>query len=149
MAFLSTIPDQMTAAVTTLSNIGSALTTANAAAAAPTIQLLAAANDEVSTAIAALFSGHALTYQGVGAHAAAFHSQFAQALNAGAAAYAEAEAANVSPLQLALNEINGPVQTLTGRPLVGDGANGTPGTGQNGAPGGWLLGNGGAGGSGA
>ncbi|MGV7795950.1 PE domain-containing protein, partial [Mycobacterium kansasii] len=34
MAFLSTIPDQMTAAVTTLSNIGSALTTANAAAAA-------------------------------------------------------------------------------------------------------------------
>ncbi len=40
-----------------------------------------------------------------------------------------------------------PVKDLTGRPLVGNGANAAPGTGQNGAPGGWLLGDGGAGGS--
>ena len=44
--------------------------------------------------------------------------------------------------------IASPVKDLTGRPLVGNGANGTPGTGQAGAPGGWLYGNGGAGGSG-
>ncbi|MCV7179316.1 PecA family PE domain-processing aspartic protease [Mycolicibacterium sphagni] len=45
--------------------------------------------------------------------------------------------------------INGFVQTLTGRPLVGNGANGTTnaeGVGTAGAPGGWLYGNGGDGG---
>ena len=51
--------------------------------------------------------------------------------------------------QQVLNAINAPVQTVTGRPLIGNGANGAPGTGQAGAPGGWLLGDGGAGGSGA
>ncbi|WP_369807260.1 PGRS repeat-containing protein, partial [Mycobacterium sp. 852002-51057_SCH5723018] len=45
--------------------------------------------------------------------------------------------------------INWPSVALTGRPLIGNGANAAPGTGQNGAAGGWLLGNGGAGGSGA
>ncbi|WP_328516634.1 PGRS repeat-containing protein [Mycobacterium canetti] len=67
------------------------------------------------------------------------------ALAAGAGAYAGAEAAQ----QTLLNAVNGPVQALTGRPLIGNGANGAPGTGTNGAPGGWLLGDGGAGGSGA
>ncbi|AVE84779.1 hypothetical protein C3937_01525, partial [Mycobacterium tuberculosis] len=42
-----------------------------------------------------------------------------------------------------------PFQTLTGRPLIGNGANGTPGTGADGGAGGWLFGNGGNGGSGA
>ncbi|WP_338150824.1 PGRS repeat-containing protein, partial [Mycobacterium marinum] len=45
--------------------------------------------------------------------------------------------------------MNEPALALTGRPLIGNGANGAPGTGVDGAPGGWLLGNGGAGGSGA
>ncbi|TKZ12128.1 hypothetical protein B7493_19210, partial [Mycobacterium tuberculosis variant bovis] len=50
--------------------------------------------------------------------------------------------------QTALDAINSPVQTLTGRPLIGNGANGVAGTGQNGGDGGWLYGNGGNGGSG-
>jgi hypothetical protein len=45
----------------------------------------------------------------------------------------------------ALNLINGPIQLLTGRPLIGNGADGVPGTGQNG--GGWLYRSGGNGGS--
>ncbi|VAZ86174.1 PE-PGRS family protein PE_PGRS61 [Mycobacterium persicum] len=42
--------------------------------------------------------------------------------------------------------INAPTQAVLGRPLIGNGANGAPETGQNGAPGSILLGNGGAGG---
>ncbi|KDF02028.1 hypothetical protein Y900_024640 [Mycolicibacterium aromaticivorans JS19b1 = JCM 16368] len=53
--------------------------------------------------------------------------------------------------QQALTEgLNGVVQTLTGRPLVGNGANGVTnaqGVGTAGAPGGWLWGNGGNGGN--
>ncbi|WP_343286442.1 PGRS repeat-containing protein, partial [Mycobacterium tuberculosis] len=63
--------------------------------------------------------------------------------------YAVAEAASATPLQNVLDAINAPVQSLTGRPLIGDGANGIDGTGQAGGNGGWLWGNGGNGGSGA
>jgi hypothetical protein len=42
----------------------------------------AAAEDEVSAAIASLFSGHAQQYQALSAHAAAFHSEFTRALSA-------------------------------------------------------------------
>ena len=41
------------------------------------------------------------------------------------------------------------IVAATGRPLVGNGTNGAPGTGQNGGPGGILWGPGGDGGSGA
>ncbi|RER19835.1 PE family protein, partial [Mycobacterium tuberculosis] len=51
--------------------------------------------------------------------------------------------------QQILNAINEPTQALTGRPLIGNGANGTPGTGADGGAGGWLFGNGGNGGHGA
>ena len=97
----------------------------------------------MSTAIAALFSGHAQGYQALSAQAAEFHAQFVRALTAGAAAYAPAEAANTSPFQELLNLINAPTLALTGRPLIGNGADGAPGSGQNGAPGGWLGGDGG------
>jgi PE family len=130
------------AAATDLADIGSTLTAANASAVAHTTDLLAAAQDEVSTAIATLFSGHGQAYRPVSVQAAAFHDQFMHSLTAGAGSYSSAEAANSSPLQAfeqeVLSAVNTPVQALTGRPLIG-----------NGAPGGWLLGNGGAGGSGA
>src|SRR3981189_1323677 len=83
------------------------------------------------------------------AEPAQLHQQFRRALSAGGAMYAAAEAANVSPLQSVLDGINGQVQAATGRPLIGNGTNGTPATGQNGTDAGWLIGNGGAGGSGA
>ena len=158
MSYLVAAPEFMASAATDLSNIGSALTAAKAAAAAPTMGVLAAAEDEVSAAIAAVFSAHGEGFQALGAQAAAFHEQFVQALTAGEGSYVGAEAANVAAFaanpaqsiqQDLLGLINAPFVALTGRPLIGNGANGAPGTGQAGAPGGWLTGNGGAGGSGA
>jgi PE family len=98
MSHVIAAPEMMTAAARDLSNIGSALTAAKAAAAAPTTGVLAAAADEVSAAIAALFSAHGQGFQALGAQAAAFHEKFVQALTATAGSYAGAEAANVSAL---------------------------------------------------
>ena len=69
-----------------------------------------------------------------------------QALSGAEGAYAAAEAANASPLQAAEQAASNiqwfsPWQDLTGRPLVGNGANAVAGTGQNGGDGGWILGN--------
>ena len=74
---------------------------------------------------------------------AAFHDQFVQALKAGAGAYAGTEAANAAaaanPWQMlqqdVLGAINTPTELLLGRPLIGNGANGLAGTGQNGGGG--------------
>ncbi|MGB9308288.1 MAG: PE family protein, partial [Mycobacterium sp.] len=85
-------PEWVTAAASDLANIGSHVGVANAAAAFPTTNLLAAAGDEVSAAIAALFGTHGQVYQAVSAQAAAFHSQFVQTLNTSAGSYAAAEA---------------------------------------------------------
>lgn len=148
MSFVIAAPEYLAAAASDLSGIGSALNEANAAAAARTTTVLAAAADEVSVALSALFSGHAQQYQALSAQVAAFHEDFVRALTAGAGSYANAEAAAVSPLQEALNVINAPFQTLLGRPLIGNGADGAAGTGANGGAGGLLIGNGGAGGSG-
>jgi hypothetical protein len=71
-----------------------------------------------------------------------------QALTAGAVWYSAAEAANVSWLQDLLNVLNAPTEAPLGRPLIGNGANGAPGTGQNGGAGGILYGNDGAGSAG-
>src|ERR1700757_4426850 len=99
MANLAVAPDFLASAATDVSNIGSTLSAAHAAAAAPTTGLLAAAEDEVSAAIAAVFSAHGQVFQARGAQAAAFHSQFVQALTASARSYASAEAANAKLLQ--------------------------------------------------
>uniref|UniRef100_UPI0020771D86 PE family protein n=2 Tax=Mycobacterium tuberculosis TaxID=1773 RepID=UPI0020771D86 len=152
MSFVIVAPEALMSVASEVAGIGSALNAANAAAAAPTTGVLAAAADEVSAAMAALFGAHAQEYQRLSAQAAGFHAQFVQALNAGVNSYASAEAANASPLQAVeqqvLGLINGPAQTLLGRPLIGNGADGAPGTGQPGGPGGLLWGNGGNGGGG-
>ncbi len=113
-----------------------------AAAALPTTGILAAGADEVSAAIAALFGAHGQAYQALSAQAAALHAQFVQSLNSASGAYAAAETANVE--QQLLNAINALTQALLGRPLIGNGADGTT-PGQAGAPGGLLYGNGGNG----
>ncbi|NLP94405.1 PE family protein, partial [Mycobacterium tuberculosis] len=152
MSFVIAAPEALVAVASDLAGIGSALAEANAAALAPTTALLAAGADEVSAAIAALFGAHGQAYQTVSAQASAFHAQFVQALTGGGGAYAAAEAANVSAAQSTdqrlLDLINGPTQALLGRPLIGNGANGKPGTGQDGGAGGLLYGSGGNGGSG-
>ncbi|ORC05160.1 hypothetical protein B1T48_22425, partial [Mycobacterium persicum] len=146
MSYLIAAPEALMAATTDLANLGSTIGAANGAAAANTTRLLAAGADEVSAAIAGLFGAHGQAYQALSAQAAAFHDQFVQALAAGANSYAAAEAASASPLQSLLDAINAPVQAATGRPLIGNGINGAPGSGANGGDGGWLFGNGGNGG---
>ncbi len=149
MSFLVTAPEILAAAATDLDGIGAAIGAANAAAAAPTTAVLAAGADEISAAMASLFTAHAQAYQGLSVQVGAFHNQFVQALTGAGGAYAAAEAANVSPLQAAaqdmLTAIRPPAQALLGRPLVGNGAHGAPG--QAGGDGGLLYGNGGNGGT--
>ncbi|WP_254893911.1 PE family protein, partial [Mycobacterium kansasii] len=144
MSFVIASSEMMAAAATDLAGIGSSISAANAAAAAPTAGVVVAAADEVSAGVAALFSAYAQAYQKLGTQVAGFHAQLVQALTAGAGAYASTEAANVE--QTLLNAINAPTQAFLGRPLIGNGANGGPG--QPGGPGGLLLGNGGNGGNG-
>ncbi|MCV7099974.1 PE family protein [Mycobacterium palustre] len=106
-SFLVAVPDAVATAAESLAGIASSLSVANSAAAVSTTGLLAAANDEVSTAIAALFSGHAAEYQAMSAQAAAFHAQFVQAQLGAGGAYAATEAANASPVQTLAQEVLG------------------------------------------
>src|SRR5690348_11232043 len=144
MSFVLTAPDLVQTAAQDLAGLRTALGEATTAAAPPTTAVTAAAADEVSTEIASLFNIYGREYQAVSAHAAAFHGQFVQALNAAVGSYTAAEAANASPLQAVLNAANAPAETLLGRPLIGNGANGAAGTGSgaggNGQPGGLLFG---------
>ncbi len=154
MSLLFAVPEVMTDATTSLASLGSTINAAHAAAAAPTTAMLAAAEDEVSAAIASMFSQYASAYQALSAQAAAFHAQLVGTLNAGAGAYAATEAANATPLQIlqqdVLGLINAPTNTLLGRPLIGNGANGitnAQGVGTPGGAGGLLSGSGGNGGN--
>ncbi|WP_459797630.1 PE family protein, partial [Mycobacterium riyadhense] len=148
-SFVIAAPEALAAASRDLTGIGSTISAANSVAAASTTELLAAGGDEVSVAIARLFGSYARDYQALTAQSAVFHDQFVRALAAGGGAYAATEAVNASPLQVLeqeiLNLINAPTNILFGRPLIGNGADGAPGTGQGGRPGGFLIGNGGNG----
>ena len=99
MSYVVAAPEFLASAATDLANIPGTLDAANASAAVQTTGILAAAKDEVSAAIAALFSDHAQVFQAASAGAAAFHQQFMQTLTAGAGVYAGVEAANASHLQ--------------------------------------------------
>lgn len=85
------------------------------------------------------------------------YDQLASKLATDAAAYLGAESANANQLlSNAVNAstalVNGPFLELTGRPLIGNGANGytnAQGIGTPGGAGGWLYGNGGSGGNSA
>ncbi|OOK69196.1 PE family protein [Mycobacterium kansasii] len=147
MSFLIAAPDPLLAAAGDLMGIGSAIDSANETAAVPTTKLLAAAGDEVSAAIATLFNTYAEEYQQLSAQAGAFHDHFVRTLQAGMSSYASAETANAA--QQLLNVLNAPSRALLGRPMIGNGFDGAPGTGQAGEAGGLLFGNGGNGASGA
>ena len=148
MSFVNVVPDAVGTAATQLATLGNAINQARSAAAPATTTLTAAAEDEVSTAVAALFSDHAQQFQALGAQAASLHDRFVQAMTGGAESYALTEAASTNPLQQLFAVINAPTEVLLGRPLIGNGANAAPGSGQKGGDGGLLLGNGGAGGLG-
>ena len=92
-------PEMMTAAATDLATIGSDLSAAHTAAAAPTTGLIPAAADEVSAGIAHLFSQYGGGFQALAGKASVFHDQFVQNLKASAGAYTSAEAANAALLR--------------------------------------------------
>ncbi|EFD52728.1 PE-PGRS family protein [Mycobacterium tuberculosis 02_1987] len=133
MSFVNVAPQLVSTAAADAARIGSAINTANTAAAATT-QVLAAAQDEVSTAIAALFGSHGQHYQAISAQVAAYQQRFVLALSQAGSTYAVAEAASATPLQqieqALLGVINTPTEALVGRKLIGDGAHGAPGTDQ-------------------
>jgi hypothetical protein len=120
-------PDVVAAAAPHLANIGATISDANAAAAASTTELLPAAEDEVSAAIAGLFGTYAQDFHALAAQAAAFHDRFAQAVNASAGSYVAAEGANAAALvQTAQQDLMGvvkaPAEALLGHPLIGTGS---------------------------
>nr|WP_176357999.1 PE family protein [Mycobacterium persicum] len=136
MSLVITSPEMLATASAQLVRIGSAISEANAAAAPPITAVLAAGADEVSAAIAAMFTAHGQAYQVISAQAQAFHDQFVQTMAATAAAYANTEAANVA--QTLLNVVNAPSEALTGRVLIGNGVDGTS-PGQSGGNGGGAV----------
>ena len=99
MSLVTAAPELMTVAATDLANIGSTISAAHMAAATPTVAVIPAAADEVSSSIAHLFSQHAQDYQALAGQAAAFHEQFVQHLTSSAGSYASAEAASAKLLQ--------------------------------------------------
>ncbi|BBZ43120.1 PE family protein [Mycobacterium parmense] len=98
MSFVIALPEMVTSAASDLAGIGSRIAQANAAAAPPTTGVLPAARDEVSAAVASLFSGQAQEFQALSTQAATFHQQFVQRMNGAAAQYADAEAAGVAAM---------------------------------------------------
>jgi hypothetical protein len=126
MSYLVAAPDMLATAATELQGIGSALTAATAAAAAPTTAVAAAGADEVSTAVAALFSARAQAQQALAQQAAAFHAELVQTLTAAVDSYAGAEAANAAPLQSLVHHaralVDAPTGALAANPLAGSAA---------------------------
>ncbi|MEY8015214.1 PE family protein [Mycobacterium servetii] len=96
---LIAVPESMTGAAADLATIASAVNVAHLAAAAPTVAMVPAAADAVSSTIAQLFSRYAQDYQALAARAASFHDQLVQRLTSSAGPYAGAEAANVAMLK--------------------------------------------------
>lgn len=119
MSFMLATPEMVTTAAQDLTAVHSTLGEASAAAAGPTTALVAAAEDEVSTGIAALFGAFGQEYQLLSSQAQAFHEQFVNLLNASAVAYQSAEAANAG--QILLTAVNAPAEALLGQPLIAAG----------------------------
>ncbi|WP_081287775.1 PE family protein, partial [Mycobacterium asiaticum] len=145
-------PEDLVVTASNLRRIGSDVGAAGVAAGVSTTGLAAAAGDEVSAAIAALFGTYGREYQAVSAAAAEFHARFVQLMAGTAGTYGAMEAASAASLQsleqALLDVINAPTNSLLGRPLVGPGVDGAAGSGAAGGAGGLLIGRGGNGGSG-
>jgi hypothetical protein len=62
MSYVIAAPDMLAATAADVAGIGSSLSAANAAAAASTTRVIAAGGDEVSAAIASLFSSHGTAF---------------------------------------------------------------------------------------
>jgi PE family/PPE-SVP subfamily C-terminal region len=141
MSFLTTVPEELSAAAAQLAAIGTSLVAQNAGAAAPTTTIIPAAADQVSLLQAGIFGTYGTLYQQYAAEAQAIQEQFVQTLGLSSGTYAQTEATNAaasvaadasSPagqLSNALNQISvflgGPGGSLGGNPfgLSSNGAN--------------------------
>ena len=94
MSFVTTQPEALSAAATSLASIGTTMSAQNAAVAAPTTGVIPAAADDVSALTATQFAVHAQMYQAVSAQAEAIHQLFVSTLGTSATSYAATEAAN-------------------------------------------------------
>ena len=94
MSFVTTQPEALSAAATSLAGIGTTMSAQNAAVAAPTTGVIPAAADEVSALTATQFAVHAQMYQAISAQAEAIHQLFVSTLATSATSYAATEAAN-------------------------------------------------------
>jgi len=112
MSYVMAAPEMMAGAATDVAAIGSTLRAAHLAAAAPTVAVIPAAADQVSTSIAQLFSGAAQDFHALVGQAATFGEQFAQHLNLGAGSYAAAEAVNAA--SLGVPDVGSLVNTVNG-----------------------------------
>ncbi len=121
-----------------LTGIEEAIKGAAAAATPSTTGIVAAAEDEVSAAIARFFGGYAEDFHALTAQATLFHDRFVGALSGAGAAYAAAEASNVSLLVQGVQQqffdqgFFSPFIYLTGQPLFGKAAVGPAVTGTTG-----------------
>jgi PE family len=109
------MPDTVAAASGDVQRIGTALRDANAAAAARTTVIAAPAADEVSAAVTALFGTHAQQFQALTTKAAAFHEEFVNLLNGGAAQYVHTEIANAAALLHPLTTAAGATAAFQGQ----------------------------------
>jgi hypothetical protein len=129
MEYLVTAPEMLASTAADVEEIGSALANASANAAGPTTGLVAAAEDEVSQAIAKLFGGYGQQYHAVLTQAAVFQNEFTEALAAARNAYAQAEATNAALLNggtsNALNALGARIQTLLERTPIASASGGT------------------------
>src|SRR3984893_256816 len=115
VSYVVALPEMMSAAATNVASIGSVVAMASQRVAGATTALSAAAEDQVSAAIAGVFSAHGQVYQALSSQAVAFQGGFVQALTGAAGAYAAAEAANASPLatfEQALLDVQQEVQQI-------------------------------------
>ncbi len=128
MSYMLAVPEAFTSAAQDLTGIGSSLRSATFAAAPSTTSIAAAAQDEVSAAISALFGNFGQEFQALSAQMVASQEQFVQALRSGGLMYGLTEAANANPLgALTSAAQNAGAFEIFGRPLFGDGTNGAPG----------------------
>ncbi|TDK91057.1 PE family protein [Mycobacterium paragordonae] len=93
MSFVIAAPEQLQGAAEDLAGIRASLTDAAAAVAGPTTGIAAAAQDEISTAVASMFGSFGAEFQAVHTQAQAFGERFASSLGVAAGAYASAESA--------------------------------------------------------
>jgi PE family len=96
VSFVTTQPEALSGAASTLSGIGDAMAARNTAAAAPTTGLAPAASDIVSAMTAAQFGKQGVAYQQLAAQATEVHEQLVATLRSGAGAYALTEAASAA-----------------------------------------------------